>query len=130
MIQKKNSDQRENILLARPLNTSHFEAVILESLNRIENDPAIKLVVVDSIVTLYRSEFLGRKNLLERQNRLMESLKVLANASSVYDIAVLITNQTQSPVDFDFGNKLKSVGGNVIGHMTTYRLELKRVFLI
>lgn len=114
MIQKKNSDQRENILLARPLNTSHFEAVILESLNRIENDPAIKLVVVDSIVTLYRSEFWGRKNLLERQNRLMESLKLLANASSDYDIAVLITNQTQSP----------------IGHMTTYRLELKRVFLI
>jgi len=123
-----NKDLLNNISLARPLNTPHLEATILESINLIEKDPTIKLLVIDSLISPYRSEFLGRKNLLERQDKIIASLKLLVNASSVYDIAILLTNQIQSSVDLEFGNKLKPVGGNIIGHNSTYRIELKRGF--
>jgi DNA repair protein RadA len=115
----------EKVLLIIPLNSSHFETLLTQTLNMIEKESSIRLLIIDSVVALYRSEFTGRKNLLERQKRITELMKVLVNASAVHNVAVVITNQTQSSVDLDWGNKLKPVGGNVIGHMSTYRLELK-----
>lgn len=116
----------EDIWLMKPLNTSQLDSLLTKALNMIEKDSSIRLLILDSLVSLHRSEYTGRKNLLERQNRIAGIMKLLVKASTVYNVVVVITNQTQSSVDMDWVNKLMPVGGNVIGHMSTYRLELKK----
>jgi DNA repair protein RadA len=115
----------EKVLLIISLNSSHFETILTQTLNIIEKESSIRLLIIDSVVALYRSEFTGRKNLHERQKRITEVMKLLVNASVVYNIAVVMTNQTISSVDLEWARELKPVGGNIIGHMSTYRLELK-----
>lgn len=85
----------------------------------------IKLLIVDSIITHYRSEFVGRESLAERQHRLYKSMRTLAKIAEIYDIAVVVTNQVQTSPDYLFADKTVSTGGNVMAHAATYRIQLR-----
>ena len=113
-----------DIFLVKPLNTAHLENLISESVNRIETDKSIKLLIIDSLVSLYRSEFIGRKNLVERQNRLGRLLNILSKASDVYNIAVVVTNHVQSSADSFSAELVKPTGGNIVGHLSTHGIFL------
>ena len=86
----------------------------------------VKLVIVDSIIALHRAEYLGRGTLAERQQRIAEILFKLKRIAQVYNIAVVITNQVIHDPGQLFGDPTKAVGGNVLGHTSTYRIYLKK----
>ena len=114
----------QKIVLFRPLDSSQQEKNIDDASSLLEKDNTIKLLIVDSIISHYRSEYVGRDSLPERQHRLYKYLRMLANIAEIYDIAVVITNQIQSSPDYLFGEKTISAGGNVMAHASKYRIEL------
>ena len=115
----------ENVIVAKAYNSSHQEVIIQESPNVI-NLHNIKLMIVDSIVSHYRAEFLGRSFLSERQQRINRLLHILLRIAETCKIAVVLTNQIQSSPDAIFGDPNKATGGNVMAHSSTYRLYLKK----
>jgi DNA repair protein RadA len=115
----------ENVIVAKAYNSSHQEVIIQESPNVI-NLHNIKIMIVDSIVSHYRAEFLGRSVLSERQQRINRLLHILLRIAETCKIAVVITNQIQASPDAIFGDPNKATGGNVMAHTSTYRLYLKK----
>ena len=115
----------ENVIVAKAYNSSHQEVIIQESANII-NLHNIKIMIVDSIVSHYRAEFLGRSFLAERQQRINRLLHILLRIAETCKIAVVITNQIQSSPDAIFGDPNKATGGNVMAHTSTYRIYLKK----
>ena len=115
----------ENVIVAKAYNSSHQEVIIQESANII-NLHNIKIMIVDSIVSHYRAEFLGRSFLSERQQRINRLLHILLRIAETCKIAVVITNQIQSSPDAIFGDSNKATGGNVMAHTSTYRIYLKK----
>ena len=59
---------------------------------------------MDSIISLHRSEFLGRGNLSERQQKLNGSCTGSRGSAEIYNVVVIITNQVQSTPDTFFGD--------------------------
>ena len=58
----------ERIIVAKAYNSSHQELIVGE-LGRILDKEHIKLIIIDSAVAHYRSEFLGRGTLAPRQTK-------------------------------------------------------------
>lgn len=85
-----------------------------------------KLIVVDSIIANYRTEFLGREMLAQRQRRLNKFLKNALNYAMRSNGLVVLTNQVSSIPNAMFGPTMKPVGGHILGHAATYRFEIRR----
>ena len=115
----------ERIIVAKAYNSSHQELIVGE-LGRILDKQRIKLIIIDSAVAHYRSEFLGRGTLAPRQQKLNKFMHLLTRTSETRNVAVIITNQVQSTPDTFFGNPTKPTGGHVVGHTSTYRIYLRK----
>ena len=114
-----------NVTFCKVYNSSHLELVVRVLGKHIERYGA-KLVIVDSIISLHRAEFMGRGTLAERQQRLNSLIHRLLRFAEIYNIAVVVTNQVQTQPDTFFGDPTKPTGGNVIAHACTYRIYLKK----
>jgi DNA repair protein RadA len=114
-----------NVFVCKAYNSSHLELVVRTLGNFIEKYHA-RLVVIDSIISLHRAEFLGRGTLAERQQRLNALMHRLLRVAEVYNVAVVITNQVQQQPDIFFGDPNKPTGGHVIAHAATYRVMLRK----
>lgn len=90
-----------------------------------EDDYPVRLVAVDSIISKFRAEMIGRGQLSARQQKISKHLDDLYKVAKGYNVAVFLTNQMQSDPNSRFGPSKKPVGGNVLGHTSTYRLRIK-----
>jgi len=115
----------ENIIYARAYNSDHQMFLVDEAKPLIE-EKNIKLIIIDSLVTHFRSEYPGREFLAARQQKLNKHISQLIRIATIYNIAVVVTNQVVSSPDVFFGNPLKPVGGNIVAHGCTYRIWLKK----
>jgi DNA repair protein RadA len=114
-----------NTILCKLYNSSHLE-LIVKDLARYINEFKAKLVIIDSIISLHRAEFIGRGTLADRQQRLNTILHKLVRVAELLNVAIVITNQVQTSPDTFFGDPTKAAGGNVIGHTSTYRIYLRK----
>ncbi|KAF5388550.1 hypothetical protein D9757_004614 [Collybiopsis confluens] len=118
----------ENILYARAFNSEHQMELINECSLRFAEDKDFRLLIVDSIMALFRVDFSGRGDLLKYGSELM--LSKLAKLSEEYNIAVLLTNQVQSDpgatMTFVAGGALKPIGGHILSHASATRMFLRR----
>jgi len=115
----------EGVIFANVYNSSHLQLTIRELGRYIEKFKA-KLVIVDSIISHFRAEYVGRGTLAERQQRLNDLLHRLLRTAHVHNIAVVITNQVQANPDQFFGDPNKPSGGHVLAHSSTYRIYIRR----
>jgi len=115
----------DNIIVARAYNSSH-QMLILEEASSMINENNIKLLVSDSAVGLFRSEYLGRGTLATRQQKLNRFVHLLVRLAETYNIASIMTNQVMSSPDQFFGDPTKPIGGNVVAHTSTYRIYFKK----
>ncbi|KAG5179461.1 DMC1-like protein [Tribonema minus] len=91
-----------------------------------ENGP-IRLVIVDSIITLFRTDFSGRGELAERQQKLNKHMTSLKNIAREFNAAVVIINQVMAdPGAISMFATVKPVGGHVVAHASTTRVMLKK----
>ena len=115
----------ENITVARAYNSSH-QVLILEEAGTVIQESNVKLIVADSAVGLFRSEYLGRGTLSERQQKLNHFVHLLSRIAETYNCAAVATNQVMSSPDVFFGDPTKPIGGNVVAHTSTYRIYFKK----
>jgi DNA repair protein RadA len=114
----------DNIIILEAQDSEKQERMVddLDSLlqNKTER---FKLIVVDSPVTHYRSEYIGRANLPKRQQKLYKFTRTLATIARTYNLAVVVTNHINTIPDPGqmFG---KPIGGNAMGHAVTYGIYL------
>ena len=116
----------KNIVFGRAYNSDHQILLIKEAANLIK-EKNIKLIVVDSLIGHFRSEYIGRGTLASRQQTLNSHLHDLLRLCDIYvDLAVVVTNQVQSKPDTFYGNPLRATGGNIVAHASTIRIYLRK----
>lgn len=120
------SDQiLKNILVARAFNTDH-QILIVERIDELIQKRNLKLIIVDSIISHFRAEFLGRENLPVRQQKLNKHLHRLLRISEIHNLASIVTNQVVSTPDAFFGPTEKPAGGHVLAHLSTNRVFIRK----
>jgi len=115
----------ENVIFCSVYNSSHLQLAVKELGKYIEKYKT-RLVIVDSVISHFRAEFVGRGTLAERQQRLNELLHRLLRMAQIYNIAVVFTNQVQANPDQFFGDPNKPSGGHVLAHSSTYRIFIRK----
>ncbi|KAF7310858.1 DNA repair protein RAD51-like protein [Mycena chlorophos] len=118
----------DNVAYARAYNADH-QNQLLTTASALMAESRFCLLIVDSCTALYRTEFSGRGELSSRQNHLGKFLHTLQRLADEYGIAVVVTNQVMSTPDAApgaYGNEKKPIGGNIMAHASTTRLQLKK----
>lgn len=115
----------KNIHVARPFNSDH-QVILIDKADKVIKENHVKLVVVDSLMSLFRSDYVGRGMLAERQQKLNKHLHALQRLADLYNLVVYVTNQVMDRPDILFGDPTSAVGGNIVAHQATYRLYLRR----
>ena len=85
----------EGILILRAFESSELELAI-RSLPSLIPRHRIRVVVIDTIISLLRAEFAVYGTLVDRQQRLNRILHALKNYSDDFGCAVVITNQVRA----------------------------------
>ncbi|GIL69835.1 hypothetical protein Vretimale_10120 [Volvox reticuliferus] len=118
-----------NVVVARA-HTSEHQADLLISLTALMAEEAcFRLLVVDSITAPFRTDYTGRGELAERQQKLNAVLAKLKKISEEFNVAVVVTNQVVSDPGggaMFVSDPKKPVGGHVMAHASTTRLSLRK----
>ncbi len=116
----------KNILVARAFNSDHQILLIDKIGEMIKEGEPIKLVIIDSLTAHFRAEFAGRGQLADRQQKLNRYLHTLMKLAEQHNLVVYLTNQVMSNPGMLFGDPTTPIGGNIVGHASTYRVYLRR----
>nr|CAH7749033.1 unnamed protein product [Callosobruchus chinensis] len=126
--QMNGQDVLDNVAYARAYNTDHQTELLIQA-SAMMSDARYALLIVDSAMALYRTDYSGRGELSARQMHLARFLRMLLQLADVFGIAVVITNQVVAQVDgaamFNADPK-KPIGGNIMAHASTTRLYLRK----
>ena len=120
------SEVLKNFRGSRSFNSDHQMLLVEKIEELIKEGLPVKLVIVDSLMGHFRSDFHGRGELANRQQKLNTHLHALLKLAHTYDIAVYITNQVMSKPDTFFGDPTEAIGGHVLHHASTYRVYLRK----
>ena len=117
----------ENVAYARAHNSEH-QMELLKMAAAIMSQDRYALVVVDSATALFRTDYMGRGELSERQMQMAQFLRQLTRLAEEFGVAVFITNQVvANPDGMSFAkDSTKPIGGNIIAHASTTRLRLRK----
>ena len=124
----------DGIIVKKAYNSGH-QVSIVDSLNNYlstdlndkqKNDPKPKLLIIDSLVAHFRTEYLGRGYLHSRQSKLGAHMRKIGRLIETWKMVCIITNQVLSDPAQMFGDPVKPAGGNIVGHISTYRVYLRK----
>lgn len=115
----------KKVRVARAFNSSH-QILLAEKSEELLRQGGIRLLVVDSLTSSFRAEYIGRGSLAERQQLLNKHLRTLHELADLYDVAVFVTNQVSARPDAFFGDPNKPIGGHILGHSATMRVYLRK----
>lgn len=119
----------DNISVARAYNSEHQMMLLNHLVARLCEEKQYRLVVVDSIIALFRTDYSGRGELAERQQKLNAMMSRLTRISEEFNVAIFITNQICSDPGAGFTlvpDPKKPIGGHILAHASTTRLYLKK----
>jgi len=116
----------KNILVARAFNSDHQMLLLDKVSEMIKEGEQVRLIIVDSLTAHFRAEFSGRGQLADRQQRLNRYMHQLMKLADQHNIAVFATNQVMSNPAQLFGDPTTPIGGNIVGHASTFRIYLRR----
>jgi DNA repair protein RadA len=126
----KNPDSvLDNIIHARAWSYAHQIFLITEGLEeqirKLKNtERPVKLVVLDSLMALFRAELTGQGYLARRQQFVNRMYHLLGRLAETYNFVCIVTNQMVASTEM-FGRDSAS-GGNVVAHTSTYRLSVRK----
>jgi DNA repair protein RadA len=120
----------DKIHVAKAFNSNH-QILLAEKAQEIaaeyeDDDYPVRLVCIDSLTAHFRAEYVGRGELADRQQKLNKHLHDIDRVGNLYNAATVVTNQVQSNPDSFFGDPTKPIGGNILGHKSTFRMYLKK----
>lgn len=133
----------QNVVYARAFTSEHQMELLDLVAAQFYSEPGVfKILIIDSIIGLFRVDYSGRGELSERQQKLAQMLSkvqkirfpsgsfqlINLNFSEEYNVVVYITNQmTADPgagMTFQIDPK-KPVGGNILAHASQTRIMVK-----
>ena len=115
----------EKVVVFRPLNTGELEGFVRNELSGYLEDGA-RLVVIDSVIALYRAQYRGMEWLARRQQAINYLLDWLKRWARIYGSVAAITNQVLThPLPSGVALKLPA-GGNIIAHASTHRFLMRK----
>jgi len=106
--------------------TSDHQMLLLENADEVIKEYGIRLIVIDSLTSHFRSEYLGRETLSPRQQQLSKHLHKLIRLAIAFNAAAVITNQVQAVPTPYAGYAPKPVGGNILGHLAHHRIYIRK----
>lgn len=120
----------ERIHVAKAFNSDH-QVLLAEKAMEIgaefeDSDFPVRVCCIDSIMSHFRSEYPGRGQLAKRQQKLNKHIHDLKRMSDLHNCAVILANQVSANPDAFFGDPTTPVGGNVLGHASTFRIYLRK----
>ena len=115
----------ENIKVARAFSADHQMILVDKIPELFKKYPNIKLIIIDSLTSIFRSEYVGRGTLAERQQKLNKHIHALQRLADRYNVAIYVTNQVMAKPDMFFGDPTQAIGGNILGHASTFRIYLR-----
>ena len=106
--------------------TSNHQIVLLENADEVIKENNIKLIIIDSVTSHFRSEYIGREMLANRQQQLNRHLHKLVRLGRAFNTALVITNQVMASPDAFFSKAVTPVGGHIIAHMSHNRIFIRK----
>jgi len=115
----------KNIIFAEAYTSDH-QAFLVENADEIIKENNIRLIIVDSLVSHFRSEYLGREMLAERQQKLNKHMHKLIRLARAFNAVAIVTNQVMAKPDVFFGEAVHPVGGHIVAHTSHTRVFLRK----
>ena len=106
--------------------TSEHQMFLLENADKVIKENGVRLIIVDSLTSHFRSEYLGREMLQERQQKLNKHLHRLIRLARAFNAVAVVTNQVMSKPDIFFGDTVHPVGGHIVAHTSHTRVFLRK----
>ncbi|OYT28502.1 MAG: DNA repair and recombination protein RadA [Thermofilum sp. ex4484_79] len=115
----------KNIIYAR-VYTSDHQILVTEKAEAYMKKFNIGMIIIDSLISHFRGEYVGRETLASRQQKLNLYIHKLLRLATIYNAAVLVTNQVLADPSVFWGDRNRPAGGHVIGHGVTARLYIRK----
>lgn len=115
----------ENIFVQKAENSDH-QILLAEKADQLIKNENVKLLIIDSLTSHFRADYIGRGALGERQQKLNQHVHRLQKLADNYNIAVYFTNQVMDNPAIMFGDPTTPIGGHVLAHAATYRVYLRK----
>ena len=117
----------KNIFVARSFNADHQIQIVNEADNLLKNEN-VRLIIIDSIASHFRSEYHGKEQLIERQQKIMALAEKLQKYADSYDLAIITTNQVLASIDNYLAGKVAEPAlGYAWGHRPQTRIWLRKL---
>ncbi|PDM26033.1 DNA repair and recombination protein RadA [Candidatus Bathyarchaeota archaeon B24-2] len=114
-----------NIIYAEAYTSDH-QIFLLENADRVIKENNVRLIIVDSLTSHFRSEYLGREMLAERQQKLNKHMHKLIRLARAFNAVAVVTNQVMAKPDVFFGDATYPVGGHIVAHTSHTRIYLRK----
>ncbi len=115
----------QKIIYSEAYNSDH-QILLLEKADKVIKENNVRLMIVDSLTSHFRSEYLGREMLAERQQKLNSHMHRLVRLSRAFNAVAVVTNQVMAKPDQFFAMAVEPVGGHVVAHTSHTRIFLRR----
>jgi len=115
----------KNIIYAEAYTSDH-QMFLLDNADEIVKKNNVRLIIVDSLTSHFRSEYLGREMLARRQQRLNKHMHKLIRLARAFNTVAVVTNQVMAKPDVFFGNAVHPIGGNIVAHTSNTRISLRK----
>jgi DNA repair protein RadA len=119
------TDVAQRIIYSEAYNSDH-QILLLEKADQIIKDNNIRVIIIDSLTSHFRSEYIGREMLAERQQRLNNHMHRLIRLARGFNAVAVVTNQVMAKPDQFFANSVDAVGGHIVAHTSHTRVFLRR----
>ena len=117
-----------NVIVARVDTVDQMMQALIAVGAKMAEEP-FRLLVVDSIMAIFRVDYVARGELSERQQTLNQFLSRLRKLAEEFNVAIVLTNQVQSdPGGMAFAGvePKKAIGGHVLAHASTIRIQVRK----
>ena len=118
-------DVVKNIIFAEAYTSDH-QMFLLDNADKVVKENNIRLIIVDSVTSHFRSEYLGREMLAERQQKINKHLHRLIRLARAFNAVAVVTNQVMAKPDVFFGNTVHPIGGHIVAHTSHTRVFLRK----
>jgi len=118
-------DVLKRIILAEAYTSDH-QMFLLENSDKVIKENNIKLIIIDSLTAHFRSEYIGRESLAERQQKLNQHMHKLIRLARAFNAVAFVTNQVMASPDVFFGDSVRPIGGHIVAHTSHTRIYLRK----
>ncbi|MCP6720526.1 MAG: DNA repair and recombination protein RadA [Patescibacteria group bacterium] len=119
----KPNDVLSHIFPARIYSSDH-QIQMVHKTEALCRDRNVRLIVVDSLMALFRAEYVGIGMLARRQGVINNMLHSISRIAEVYNCAILLTNQVSTKMLGSFSSN-DAIGGNIVAHACHFRIQFK-----